>query len=392
VSDARDVEVAVVGGGPAGAAVAVHLADAGHEVAVFERLPAPRWRAAGVYSSPRTRRRFAALGLSSAQLDALIQPIPAMVVETADGSANCRLDYAPPACGLDRVRLEAALLALIRSCGGHVYEGAVVRSVVFGRQRSRLVVSEASGVSNWTARIVVGADGPTSIVARSAGVAVATRLFRRAALTGHRAGSLPEAHMVIERGWYLGLAPVPGGRVNLGLVMAEGELRRQLARCSPAEVVSAAVRQSSAAVGLIDAPATDEVATHLPLVHRVRRAGGSGFVLVGDAAGFVDPLSGEGMHRALVSADLAAGAIRRSLAGDHAALRDYDRRLRARFRSKDVLSWLLQLFLFQPQLARHALRRLEQRPELRRTFAAALADQTPATSVLDPRYVVGLLA
>jgi flavin-dependent dehydrogenase len=394
MSDQNDVEVAVVGGGPAGAAVAAHLAAAGHEVAVFERLAEPRWRACGVYSSPLTRRRLAAVGLTDEQLQALIQPIPAMVVEMVDSSARCRLDYPTPheACGIDRVRLEAALLELIRARGVRVYEGAVVRSVELGQRRSRLAVSQASGVSNWSARVVVGADGPTSVVARSARIALTTHFFRRAALTGHRAATLGEAHMIIGPGWYLGLAPVPGGRVNLGMVMAEADLRRQLQRAEPADILEAALDGTKAAGGLRDAPATDAVATHLPLVHRVRRVAGPGYALVGDAAGFIDPLSGEGLHRALVSAELAAHAIGRALAGDPSAMPDYDRHLRARFRSKDVLSWLLQLFLFQPGLARHALQRLDRRTQLRQEFAAALADLVPASRVIDPRFVARLVA
>ncbi len=394
MSHENDVEVAVVGGGPAGAAVAAHLAAAGHEVAVFERLAEPRWRACGVYSSPLTRRRLGALGLSGEQLRALIQPIPAMVVQLVDGSGRCQLDYPTPheACGVDRVRLELALLQLIRARGVRVYEGAVVRSVELGQRRSRLAVSQASGVSNWSARVVVGADGPNSVVARSARVALATRFFRRAALTGHRATTLGEAHMIIGRGWYLGLAPVPGGRINLGMVMAEDDLRRQLQRAGPADVLAATLERTATGAGLSDSRSTDEVATHLPLVHRVRRAAGPGYLLVGDAAGFIDPLSGEGLHRALVSAELAAHAIDRALAGDLSAMPDYDRHLRARFRSKDVLSWLLQLFLFQPGLARHALQRLARRTNERRLFAAALADHVSASSVIDPRFIARVLA
>jgi hypothetical protein len=71
---------------------------------------------------------------------------------------------------------------------------------------------------------------------------------------------------------------------------------------------------------------------------------------------------------------------------------DYDRHLRARFRSKDVLSWLLQLFLFQPGLARRALQRLDRRTELRQEFAAALADLVPASRVIDPRFVARVVA
>ena len=384
----------MVGGGPAGAAVAAHLARAGREVVVFERLLRPRWRACGVYSSPLTRRRLARLGLDGDQLAALIQPIPQMVIRTAAGDARCRLDYPAPhqACGLDRVRLEEALLELIRRRGVAVFEGAVVRSVELGSQGARLDVSQSTGRSTWRARVVVGADGPTSVVARSAGVARGTPVFRRAALTGHRAVAAVDAQLIVADGWYLGIAPVPGGRVNLGLVMSEAALRRQLNGGAPDDVVSEAVARAEPGGGLVDATRTDDVATHLPLLHRVTRAAGPSHVLVGDAAGFVDPISGEGMHRALVSAELAAEAIDRTLAGDPVALGEYDRHLRARFRSKDVLSWALQLFLLQPWLARRALRRLDRDQEMAQTFAAALADRRTASSVLDPRFVGRLLA
>jgi flavin-dependent dehydrogenase len=394
MSGELEVEVAIVGGGPAGAAIAAHLAAAGRDVVLFERLARPVWRACGVYSSPLTRRRLAAVGLATEQLARLIAPIPAMEVATADGSAACRLEYPPPhaACGLDRVRLEEQLLALIRARGVRVFEGAVVRSVEVGRAGGWLTVSQDAGASRWKARVVVGADGPTSIVARAAQVSRPTAWFRRGSLTGHRAFPASDARMVIGTGWYIGVAPVPGGRVNLGLVMAEPELRRRLLDERPAEVVDDVIRSLPGDDGLAGSPPTDEVVSHLPLVHRTQRVAGDGFVLVGDAAGFVDPLSGEGLHRALVSAELAAEAVTRHLAGTPLALREYDRRLRARFRSKDVLSWALQLFMLQPPLARRAIRRLEHEHAMRETFAAALADLAPATEVLDPRYVVRLLA
>ena len=277
----READVAVVGGGPAGAAVAARLAALGHDVVVFERLAHPVWRACGVYSSPLTRRRLAGLGLAPDDLARLLQPIPAMEIALADGSASCWLDYAPPrsACGVDRVRLEEALLALIRARGVRVFEGAVVRSVDVGANGGWLTVSQVGGQSRWRARVVVGADGPTSVVARSAGVARRTAWFRRGALTGHRAFAAGAARMVIGTGWYIGIAPVTGERVNLGLVMSEADLRQRLLAGRPADVVDSVVRTLPDADGLVDALPTDTVATHLPLVHRVRRTAGDGFVL-----------------------------------------------------------------------------------------------------------------
>lgn len=399
----NEAEVAIVGGGPAGAALAIQLARAGHETVVFERLGQPRWRAAGVYSSPLTRTRLASLGIAADELERLIRPISAMVVETADGRAACTLEYLAPhnACGIDRVRLERTLLDHARQAGAAVHEGAVVSAVDFDPRAARIHVSQDGNLRVVNTRLVVGADGPRSVVARAAGVALASRRFRQAALTVHRAdpqaappGRPMTARMIVGPGWYCGLAPVPGGRINVGIVMSEDALRRGMAELgSPAEIVARTVAQlPGGRQGWQDAPATDDVQVALPLLHRVRHAAGSGYLLVGDACGFIDPLSGEGLHRALVSSELATQAITAWSRGEHSALRVYDRRLRARFRNKDALSWLLQLFLSRPELARYALRRLDRRAAERRQFAAALADLSPPSRLLDPRFLARLLA
>jgi flavin-dependent dehydrogenase len=112
---------------------------------------------------------------------------------------------------------------------------------------------------------------------------------------------------------------------------------------------------------------------------------------VGDAAGFLDPFTGEGLHRALVSAKLAARALDRALDGDAAALGGYQRAMTARFRSKDVVSLLVQAFLSQPALFDYAARRLAGRSRVRETMGLVMGDLLPASRALDPRYVAALL-
>jgi menaquinone-9 beta-reductase len=403
VTGVREAEIGIVGGGPAGAAMAIRLAQAGKHVVLFERWPEPRWRACGVYSSPLTRRRLADLGLAPAALEQLIQPIAGLVVETLDGAAvRLAYDAVGDACGLDRPALDAALIDRARAAGAEIQQGAVARSIDWsdGKHGSaELDVADADGTSRWRVRLVVGADGRESVVARSAGVAGGRR-FRRAGITVHRRSDLPmrqlpiDGRMVIGHGWYCGVAPVPGGRVNVGIVLAERELRRQLSGAGGvAGIVSRTVDQlPGRRQAWQDAPATDEVQVALPLAHRVRRATGERFVLVGDAAGFIDPLSGEGLHRALVSVELAADAIASWSKGDGDALRVYDRRLRTRFRNKDIVSWVLQAFIARPELLSYAVRRLASRHSLRRTFGLAMADMAPASKVLQPAFLGRLLA
>ena len=111
---AERVEVAIVGGGPAGAVLAARLASAGLEVVVFERSPAWHWRAGGVFASPAAVAALGRAGLDPVVLAEVARPIPAMRVEPPGGTAF-RLTYGtetggPPAVGFDRSRLDPLLL------------------------------------------------------------------------------------------------------------------------------------------------------------------------------------------------------------------------------------------------------------------------------------------
>jgi flavin-dependent dehydrogenase len=120
---------------------------------------------------------------------------------------------------------------------------------------------------------------------------------------------------------------------------------------------------------------------------------GEGWLLVGDAAGFLDPFTGEGIHRALASAELAAAAAHDGLAGRVGVpLADYDAAMRDRFARKDVVSRLVQAFLGRPMLFEYVARRLERRAGVRDTMGRVLGDLVPATRALDPRFLVELLA
>jgi flavin-dependent dehydrogenase len=142
----------------------------------------------------------------------------------------------------------------------------------------------------------------------------------------------------------------------------------------------------------MSASTTDSVTFAGRLEHHVARSAGPGFLLVGDAIGFIDPLTGEGLQRALVSAELASDAISKWLAGDRSAMDVYDRRVRSRWRSKNAVSWLLQVFLARPAAFDYALRRLAEREHLREELTLVLTDQARATRALDPRFLSRLLA
>jgi flavin-dependent dehydrogenase len=401
--------VAIVGGGPAGAALAIRLAQLGRDVAILERSSRWHWRACGVFTSPATVNALRRVGLTGADLAGVARPIPAMRVETVRGT-RFRLTYgdddslASPAVGLDRSRLDPMLLERARAAGASVREGSTVREAALDETPARLELADGSVVR---ANVVVGADGLRSVVSRAAGVDRPARLGSRTGLTFHvseppAAGDRPrDARMILFDDGYVGLAPVPGGRVNVGIVVG-GRWRSRLHQEGASAVVAAVLRAIPrpaegddpvdwGAVATAPEAICDAIEGAAPVGHRAARRSGANWLLVGDAAGFLDPFTGEGLHRALVSAELAATAIDRHLAGVAGAMAAYDRSMRSRFGSKDVVSLLVQGFLAQPRLFEHAARRLAARTGVRETMALVMGDLVPATRALDPRFVAALL-
>jgi flavin-dependent dehydrogenase len=131
-----------------------------------------------------------------------------------------------------------------------------------------------------------------------------------------------------------------------------------------------------------------------PLAHAVRTCAGHGYLLVGDAAGFFDPFTGEGIYRALRGAEIAAPAADRALrdgAQVVSVAREYERARRAAFRAKERLTALIQVFVQVPTLMNYAVECLRRRPQFGAQLGNVLGDLEPAGNALRPGFLWALL-
>jgi geranylgeranyl reductase family protein len=361
-------EIVVVGGGPAGATAALLLQRAGHDVLLIDEARFPRDKICGEALSPGAWRVLESLGATADIARVGTHALAGMTLVAPNGASfSGRYDGGHSfAHSIERHLLDELLLGRARREGVEVREG--VRLVALRREAGAVAgvdCEQAGRRQSIAARLVIGADGRRSRVARSLGLLREATRPRRFAVRGHWDGvsGLTEfGEMHVAEGGYCGLAPLGPDSANITFVLerpammpAGGDLPSFYLGTLPRwpriweRLLGARLRSAPRAIG--------------PLALTSRGVWSPGALLVGDAAGFLDPFTGEGIALALRGAMLAADVAHEALHGS-ISLSEYGRRHRQLAREKFQFNRAVQWLVARPKAANLAAAVLARCPRL----------------------------
>ncbi len=365
-----DAEVVIVGGGFAGSAAALELASLGREVCILERGQPRRDKVCGEGLMPHGVSQLHALGLLDAVEATGARPFRGIAYRVGASVAEGRF---PGGYGLGvrRQRVDEVLAEAV-SAHPRISVRYGVRARGLSGRAGAMVVATDGGLVRG--RAIVAADGLHSRLRRDLGLTVRSTPRRRYGARLHVRHSQPDpelVHVAVTGDAEVYLTPTAPGELNVAVLLEHDQARTlrgdlearilQLASAVPELepfLVGAEVEGAAGAVGPLRQEASSWVA--------------DGVVLVGDAAFFLDGITGEGMSLALSGARLAARVVDRAMVGGEASvsrLASYPRRWSREVRDK---LWLTEVVLWgirHPRLASWAVDQLGRRPRL---FGAVL--------------------
>ena len=359
-------DVAIAGAGPAGALAAAILATAGLRVSVFDRARFPRHKLCGDTLNPGAldvMRRHSDVATLVAGSD----PIDGMLL-TGPGGVRVRGEYGHGVTGrsITRKVLDHWLIERAVDAGAALHEDTVIRDVSIADGRVSGVIAGGRNGSALThpARMVIAADGRRSAIAIGRGLSRQPQRPRRWAIGGYFtgvAGMTRLGEMHVRRGHYIGVAPVPGGLTNACLVVPHPPSRRRFGGTSdrgdwslaqPAETLDRFLKSDpELSARFAQARAVEPPKMLGPMAVDTNAVGEPGLLLAGDAAGFIDPMTGDGLRFALLGAEIAAGIVKEVFDGllpiDRAHV-ELSRRRRRAFQSKWRFNRMLRSLVASP--------------------------------------------
>jgi len=336
-------DVVIVGAGPAGSALGIYLARAGIDVLLLEKYEFPRDKVCGDFVSPRGLKKLAELGCGEEISARAYTPVNKSLVFLGDDQLSEGLfPHLPehPAFGhaIPRCELDDIIFRRAQKCGVETVENCTVVGIVISDDGVQVDADVDGKITAFKGKIVVGADGANSVVARNVNLEMRDQRYVQLAMRAYCKG-LPhkDAVLYFEEEFFPGFGwvfPVNDRVANIGVGMVKEPMKKDgihlrtffnrftkfVHRLGENSGVNIEISRSSG--------------WPIKTYGGARRNYFERGLLIGDAGCFVDPISGEGIPLALETSEFASATIVEALAsGDVSAagLSSFERRWREHF-------------------------------------------------------------
>ncbi len=405
---ALDAEVIVVGGGPAGASTAHALAREGVDVLVLDRAKFPRDKICAEYLSPQASRVLSDMNV----LDEIERSRPGHLSgmrmrapngKCADGefaSNHGFRGFRDHGLAVRRIILDAIVLDGARAAGARVEEQVRVTDLArdhAGRVSGVTVIGPDGSARTLTSRFVIGADGLRSVVGRRLGLTRTSRFFpKRIALVTHYrkvrgVGALGEMH--VDYDGYFGIVDVGRGLFNVAVVVPMSRAR-EIGEGRTEFLEQWIAARPYLAARFVGAERVAPACATGPFASVSRPAWAPGAALVGDAADFFDPFTGEGIYAALRGGELLAPFIAEALRGkqqkENRVLAGYETARRSEFGGKWKLERIVGMAIAYPYFLNNAAKILSRHKYMADLLVGVAGDFIPVSLVLNPRFLFNL--
>jgi menaquinone-9 beta-reductase len=398
-------DVAIVGAGPAGSTCAYYLAGQGKRVLLVEKKEFPRDKICGDAVCTSAQHHLECMGVLQeilaenkghwAEVGGIVSPRGISYIANSAPHTNGSLVIA-----VKRIVLDEKIARAAQRAGAHLVENYQATSVTFSRVDGCWTLQSRNAAQpTYRARVLVACDGASSSLARSLGIvntppdAVCSRAYVKAGTFDFQADGVVFYPSELLPG-YLALFREAGGELNVACYIIPG------GRCVPADL------QRMHEKVIRDDPHVSRALGPRAELQRMRGAGlrlggisrsyADHLLIVGDAAGHIDPLTGEGIHHAMDAAEIAAQTLGEAFkAGDFRAsfLRRYHERWQKRFGrdffwSRKMAQACVRFPLFLDAFAAASKRR---GPEFLARWAAVMTGARPKRHFLRPGVMLPIL-
>ena len=337
-------DVVVIGGGPAGSTAAALLAAAGRKVVLFEKEVFPRFHI-GESLLPYNLDLFDRLGLTEKMAASFVEKWGAHLL-SSDGAVYRYIRFGeglrpghPMAFHVLRSEFDHMLLRRAEELGAEVHQGHAVVEATHSHRDGCVVTARAQDGTIMTvrARFLLDASGQNAFVAARRGLRKMSPYLRKAAVFAHYEGvprgvgkgSTDISLIVLTDGWFW-IIPLANGVTSVGLVTEGTNIKNS--GMPPAQLLEEALRRCPAAHEKTrNARRTSDVWSASDYSYVCDGIAGDGYLLMGDAAAFIDPVFSTGVWLGMSSGEMAADTLHRALdTGDlsPAVFAAYERKVR----------------------------------------------------------------